>query len=210
MERPPRYGGISSPTEAARAKSVAEFLSLLDLSRLLPTFEAALCNTLEKLLLLTPADLDAMNILGGIRNRLLKGIAALQAQRRSDSPMADASSSSSETPPPERRYNSTSSLYIESTITNPDMAQVCFCVALLVHDLIAESEKKLAATDAPPRRDTGDPTFNPFTLFQPSRSASPRSSPTRRRRRRRARPGRGSASARTRSGSSARARPRSR
>ena len=47
------------------------------------------------------------------------------------------------------------------------MAQVCFCVALLVHDLIAESEKKLAATDAPPRRDTGDPTFNPFTLFQP-------------------------------------------
>ena len=142
MERPPRYGGISSPTEAARAKSVAEFLSLLDLSRLLPTFEAALCNTLEKLLLLTPADLDAMNILGGIRNRLLKGIAALQAQRRSDSPMADAgSSSSSETPPPERRYNSTSSLYIESTITNPDMAQVCFCVALLVHDLAAERKQ---------------------------------------------------------------------
>ena len=168
MERPPRYGGISSPSEAARAKSLPEFLSLLDLSRLLPAFEAALCTTIPQLLLLTPADLDAMNIQGGIRNRLLKGIAALQAQRRSDSPMADASSSSSsETPPPERRYNSTSSLYIESTITNPDMAQVCFCVALLVHDLIAESEKKLAATDAPPRRDTGDPTFNPFTLFQP-------------------------------------------
>ena len=73
MERPPRYGGISSPSEAARAKSLPEFLSLLDLSRLLPAFEAALCTTIPQLLLLTPADLDAMHIQGGIRNRLLKG-----------------------------------------------------------------------------------------------------------------------------------------
>ena len=69
---------ISSHSEAARAKSVAKFLSLLDLSGLLPTFEAALCTTIPQLLLLSPADMDAMNIVGGIRSRLLNGIAALQ------------------------------------------------------------------------------------------------------------------------------------
>ena len=65
--------------------------------------------------------------------------------------------------PPQRRIpNSTSSLYIESTIAHPDLLEVCFCVSLVVHDLIVEGEASLAA-----RTSSSSAEDDPFSLFQP-------------------------------------------
>ena len=65
--------------------------------------------------------------------------------------------------PPQRRIpNSTSSLYIESTIAHPDLLEVCFCVSLVVHDLIVEGEASLAA-----RTGGSSAEDDPFSLFRP-------------------------------------------
>ena len=65
-----------------------------------------------------------------------------------------------DTMPP--KHNSTSSLYIDSTISSPDFTRVVFCVSILVHDLIVEGEAshraKLAAGLTP---------TNPCALFRP-------------------------------------------
>ena len=83
---------------------------------------------------------------------------ALRLLRQRDrSPMSDEGSTSSSDaamevgadPPMQQQAlrlqrrtqpNSTSSLYIHSTITTPDVAHLCFCVSLVIHDLIADAE----------------------------------------------------------------------
>ena len=67
--------------------------------------------------------------------RLAKG-----ASSAGEAPVASASSRRRQLP------NSTSSLYIFSTTTNPDMHHLCFCVSLVVHDLVADSEAKKRAS----------------------------------------------------------------
>jgi len=50
------------------------------------------------------------------------------------------------TPPPNRpKYNSTSSLYIDSTITRPCIDEIIFCVSIVIHDRIEEGERALQA-----------------------------------------------------------------
>ena len=41
------------------------------------------------------------------------------------------------------KYNSTSSMYIDSTITKPCIDEIIFCVAIVIHDRIKEGERAL-------------------------------------------------------------------
>jgi len=43
------------------------------------------------------------------------------------------------------KYNSTSSLYIDSTISHPCIDEIIFCVSIVIHDRIEEGERALAA-----------------------------------------------------------------
>merc|ERR1719440_568526 len=40
-----------------------------------------------------------------------------------------------------QKYNSTSSIYINSTITRPDIDEIIFCVAIVIHDRIEQGEE---------------------------------------------------------------------
>ena len=46
------------------------------------------------------------------------------------------------------KYNSTSSLYIDSTISKPCIDEIIFCVSIAIHDRIHEGEEKRAAAKA--------------------------------------------------------------
>ena len=121
------------------ATNVDEFLQALNLLQLLPQFTARGVTTIEHLLHLLPSDIDAMGIRAGIRVRLLKGFSLLREHHgsagnmatdsgtttpRSDEPSADVAMEVAIAAVEAQRYNSTSSLYIQSTISHPDMAQV--------------------------------------------------------------------------------------
>ena len=45
--------------------------------------------------------------------------------------------------PPAPKYNSTSSLYIDSTITRPCIDEIIFCVSIVIHDRIEEGEREV-------------------------------------------------------------------
>jgi len=160
------------------ATNVDEFLQALNLLQLLPQFTARGVTTIEHLLHLLPSDIDAMGIRAGIRVRLLKGFSLLREHHgsasnmatdsgtttpRSDEPSADVAMEVAIAAVEAQRYNSTSSLYIQSTISHPDMAQICFCVSLLVHDLIQEAEASRRSGDDALTSAKSDP----FSLFQP-------------------------------------------
>mmetsp|Transcript_20724 Transcript_20724/g.43737 ORF Transcript_20724/g.43737 Transcript_20724/m.43737 type:complete len:381 (+) Transcript_20724:280-1422(+) len=162
-----RYGMPS--VEAIRfVKTTEEFLSLFKMLPLLPLFTGAGITTAEQLCLLTPTALDAIEaqhgasadsmevdstmrppaIPAGQRKRLLRALALLQeakAVAHSDAAVEVAQATAADVD--RRQPNSTSSLYIESTIAHPDMAQICFCVSLLVHDLIVQAEYYRAQTN---------------------------------------------------------------
>ena len=46
---------------------------------------------------------------------------------------------------PAQKYNSTSSLFIDSTITKPCIDEIIFCVSIVIHDRIEEGERELQA-----------------------------------------------------------------
>lgn len=50
------------------------------------------------------------------------------------------------------KYNSTSSLYIDSTITRPCTDEIIFCVSIVIHDRIEEGEKALQDDPAMAKR----------------------------------------------------------
>ena len=52
------------------------------------------------------------------------------------------------TSPPQVKYNSTSSLYIDSTITKPCAEEMIFCVSVVLHDRINEGEQATAEATA--------------------------------------------------------------
>jgi hypothetical protein len=154
MSTAAKYGDLDLGS-VPHVTTVEEFLLALNISHLLPKFTARGVTTIEHLLHLLPSDIDAMGIRAGVRVRLLKGCSLLREQNgsasnmatesgtttpRSDDPSADVSMDMANGGVDAHRYNSTSSLYIQSTISHPDMAQICFCVSLLVHDLIQEAE----------------------------------------------------------------------
>lgn len=179
MSTAAKYGDLDLGS-VPHVTTVEEFLVALNISHLLPKFTARGVTTIEHLLHLIPSDIDAMGIRAGVRVRLLKGCSLLREHNSSERSNVDATASGTTTPRSDdpsadvnmdmanggvdaQRYNSTSSLYIQSTISHPDMAQICFCVSLLVHDLIQEAEASRRSVDEA----TSPPKNDPFTLFQP-------------------------------------------
>ena len=50
-----------------------------------------------------------------------------------------------------QRFNSTSSIFINSTITRPDIDEVIFCVAVVIHDRIVQGAPPPATLPRRPR-----------------------------------------------------------
>merc|ERR1712110_378224 len=54
--------------------------------------------------------------------------------------MEDVSDTENQADQEQRRFNSTSSIFIQSTITKPDIDEIIFCVAVVIHDRIVQGE----------------------------------------------------------------------
>ena len=77
-------------------------------------------------------------------------VLALQALSQSSEEGHEAASASTSTSrsSPQVKYNSTSSLYIDSTITTPCTEEMIFCVSVVLHDRIDEGEQATAEAAA--------------------------------------------------------------
>jgi len=129
-------------------RTVEDFLQVLSLQWLGETLSQHGISSLEQMLDLTPTAMQEMGITAGQRQRLLRAIEMLRSSMDTKGSSADAQMREAEVVgSPRQPYNSTSSLYIDSTISAPDFTQLCFCVSLLVYDLILEGEAVRQAND---------------------------------------------------------------
>eukprot|EP00325_Prymnesiales_sp_UTEX-LB-985_P003323 CAMPEP_0174701272 /NCGR_PEP_ID=MMETSP1094-20130205/5962_1 /TAXON_ID=156173 /ORGANISM="Chrysochromulina brevifilum, Strain UTEX LB 985" /LENGTH=546 /DNA_ID=CAMNT_0015898887 /DNA_START=51 /DNA_END=1691 /DNA_ORIENTATION=+ len=163
-------------------RTLEDFLDVLSLRWLSDVLVQHGLTTLEEVVNLTPSAMQEMGITAGQRQRLLRANEMLLMRGVTRQIVATAAGGSSNAPEektdnvpmetadteeakPRPLYNSTSSLYIDSTITTPDFCQLCFCVSLLVHDLIAEGEAARQAEDMTLMVD--DIPANPLTNLHP-------------------------------------------
>jgi len=162
--------------------SAEEFLEKLMLGRLAPIFTQHGLVELSQMVMLGNSDLDQMGVNAiGVRRRLLRAVDLLREKRPhlvgGDAAMANggahAGASSggpsamegvTKTGQEGYRVNSTSSLYIASTVCKPDFLEVCFGVSLFVHDLIERGEECLRSGTPTP---AANGKRNPFEKFQP-------------------------------------------
>jgi len=103
---------------------------------------------------LTDAQLKDMGIsLVGHRKRLLQAAMDLapgnSAPRqgntsRGEQPAPPSEEPSAEADAEQRKFNSTSSLYINSTITKPNTDEIIFCLAIVIHDRVHDDEESIA------------------------------------------------------------------
>mmetsp|Transcript_56687 Transcript_56687/g.93738 ORF Transcript_56687/g.93738 Transcript_56687/m.93738 type:complete len:381 (+) Transcript_56687:219-1361(+) len=138
-----RYGMLEVDAEKVKkVTSVAEFLQELKLGAVGTTLASHGITTVEQLRNVTSNELDDMGFShSGVRRRLLTGLAILSECDAMDMSAHESTACDEASGCPMPRFNSTSSIYIDSTIAAPDLAKVCFCVSLLVHDLIAYAEE---------------------------------------------------------------------
>jgi len=125
------YGQSNSfPKEAS---SVPEWLAAIGM----PQYENAFTQNgiaVSDLRSITTSTLKELVPMEGHRRRMLLALAELEPIERT-APVA-----------PAPKYNSTSSLYIDSTISRPCIDEIIFCVSIVIHDRIGEGERELAAT----------------------------------------------------------------
>ena len=145
-------------------ESVADWLTQINLQKYIPAFESAGILQVAELPMLSDEQLKAANVtMVGHRKRLLQAAKELQPVKGSGgaapssaaaAPAGDvhmgtagsAEAMDTEGPAPpaatqQQRFNSTSSIFINSTITRPDIDEVIFCVAVVVHDRIVQGEQ---------------------------------------------------------------------
>ena len=153
--RPRRPMNKYLDVEPASISTLEELLDAIQLRKVGGLLEEHGVTSLEAFLRLSPSALEDMGIPMGMRQRLLRSAEMIRIAR----PVASSEPTAAEpaTPPapsasvqpPRQPHNSTSSLYIDSTINQPDLVQLTFCVSLLVQDLIVDGESshraKLAA-----------------------------------------------------------------
>jgi hypothetical protein len=149
-------------TFPSQVSSVSDWLTQINLAKYVPSFESAGILNVAELPLLTDERLKQAGVtMVGHRKRLLQAAKELNTQGAgSGSVLGSASAmTTSETttgqgsaeamdlegpaPPtaPSQRFNSTSSIFINSTITRPDIDEVIFCVAVVIHDRIVQGEQ---------------------------------------------------------------------
>lgn len=146
------------------AESLDEWLQTIKMAKYAPTLAAANVHHLDQLHTLTDDALKAAGIkMVGHRTRLLQAAAAFAAasqppqQAVADTAMADAPTLAPHEPfaptpmkpapvaAPKRSFNSTSSVFINSTISKPDEGEILFCVAVCIHDRIVQGEEAPAS-----------------------------------------------------------------
>lgn len=120
----------------ATATGVRDFLEQLILGRLAPLFADHGVLSLAQLALLEERDLEAMRINGvGVRRRILKAVSLLREKLRAELEGHVGEGVQMESEPvhmdfdmavdvASNRLNSTSSLYISTTVCKPDFAEV--------------------------------------------------------------------------------------
>jgi hypothetical protein len=185
-KRMDRYA-FSGATDLSSLSTLRALLTAIQLPGLLDAFLSCGITTVEEFKEIKPEVLEKMGLSAGMVQRLLNVIAKLNrdipqaaggappeameisgtdAVVSGSSGGGGGSNSSSSgggvsTARAQRCPNSTSSLYIESTIGHPDFIQVCFCVSLVVHDTVVEAEAKIQQQPSSPS--PGDP----YSLFRP-------------------------------------------
>jgi len=144
-------------------------------------FAAHGLESMSQMAMLGDADLDQMGVNAiGVRRRLLRAVELLREKRgiqlrggvdavgTSAMGGVQAMQVTSDGPPVAEdssyRVNSTSSLYIASTVCKPDFLELCFGVSLFAHDLITQGEEGLRDGTL---SHAADGKRNPFEKFQP-------------------------------------------
>ena len=157
-------GKYLNGVDPANITSLEELLEKTDLKSVHELLKQQGIATLEAFMMLTPSAIETKGVTKGLRIRLLRAAEMMRQARPVEFPREEdalmSDTGEADTMPP--KHNSTSSLYIDSTISSPDFTRVVFCVSILVHDLIVEGEAshqaKLAAGLTP---------TNPCALFRP-------------------------------------------
>jgi len=141
--------------------SVEDWLTQINLAKYAPSFASAGILQVAELPLLSDERLKQAGVtMVGHRKRLLQAAKELHIAGAGGGSVfpagsamaqeAPASSGSAEpmdtegpAPPQQaaQRFNSTSSIFINSTITRPDIDEVIFCVAVVIHDRIVQGEQ---------------------------------------------------------------------
>ena len=121
--------------DASKITTLEEFLNAVSLQRAGETLEEHGITTLDAVLEVTPTALESMGFPMGVQRRLLQGADMVRAAHRGagseDVAMIEEPAAAGMTPMvtndhvrQRRVCNSTSSLYIDSTISKPDLSQV--------------------------------------------------------------------------------------
>ena len=116
------------------AESVSKWLAAIGLPQYQKSFEEAGIEVSE-LRSLTDTKIKELVPVEGHKRRLMLALNELAAPALA-APRAVQ---------PAPKYNSTSSLYIDSTISRPCIDEIIFCVSIVIHDRIEEGEGALAA-----------------------------------------------------------------
>lgn len=127
------YG--NSDSFPVTANSIDEWLDAIRLGAYKENFRDVQLSQLHKL---TNSELKVLVPDAGRRRRLLMAVQAL----------SDMSACSGAQAEPEVKYNSTSSYYINSTISKPDTEEILFCVSLVIYDRICEGEETIRRDEA--------------------------------------------------------------
>jgi len=153
---------LAFPTNA---DSVGGWLDAINMSRYKQAFENAGITQVNQLFTLSDEQVQAAGVaLVGHRKRLLQATKELvpapqameaeaafahappmpkhtpstQAATPSEPEAMDVGGSETQT---QQRFNSTSSIFITSTISKPDIDEIIFCVAVVIHDRIVQGEQ---------------------------------------------------------------------
>ena len=108
-----------------RAESVARWLDAIKMAQWKPAFEGM---SVDELLALKETRLQELVPFDGHRKRIMLAMRSLGASVRIA---------------PQQKFNSTGSMFMESTITRPCTDEIIFCVAIVMHDRIEDGEQAL-------------------------------------------------------------------
>jgi len=134
-----RFGSMASFPKTAT--SVREWLQAINLAQYSEAFEAANVE-LSQLHSLSDDDLKQLGLMEGQKRRLLIALEHLDVGGDSGGTSSIGGVTAAA---PQPKYNSTSSLYIDSTISRPCVDEIIFCVSIVIHDRIDEGERELLA-----------------------------------------------------------------
>lgn len=120
------YGSFN--TFPKTAVNTADWLDAIGLGTLKSTFEGMSMDDVRQL---TDAERKEKVPIDGQRKRMVLAIQTLEPPTGSSMSAAT----------PQVKFNSTSSLFIDSTITKPCIEEMIFCVSIVIHDRIHEGEE---------------------------------------------------------------------